>query len=66
MLTESSLLFALVWTVGGTVDVAGRVTFDKALRSVMQGDYGDLAPYVDERFKAKVGGSTLWMRLEHQ
>eukprot|EP00955_Chlamydomonas_euryale_P088651 364399-Chlamydomonas_euryale.AAC.1 len=40
VLVECSLLFALVWTIGGAVDGPGRAIFDKALRGVLQVGWG--------------------------
>ncbi len=43
---ECLFLFALVWSLGSTVDGAGREAFSSHLRSFLSGEYGAYSSYV--------------------
>ena len=47
VMAECCLLFALVWTLGGTVDVAGRKLFSSCLRSFLKGQFKPCWPKAD-------------------
>ncbi|PNH05107.1 Dynein heavy chain 7, axonemal [Tetrabaena socialis] len=43
---ECLFLFSLVWSLGATVDSAGRVSFSEHLHSFLRGEYGPYGNYV--------------------
>ncbi|GFH22696.1 uncharacterized protein HaLaN_20203, partial [Haematococcus lacustris] len=52
---EACLLLALIWSVGGTVDEAGRASFDYHLRRFLKGEYGAYSQWAPDTQRWRLG-----------